>query len=180
MKICKECKTYKNIIKSGGNNDLISLVLIKFSLEQVISFMKIIDKIITNTINFKFERSELFNFNIRENLSLSFSDYLKLYLGELSIEGININNENNYNKLLILKALFILLLINDDRVKLFVFGDHNKNDYYSEKLNKNINLKQFLDICNNLYIDFKNNHLSLSDIGYYSIQEWNKIGLYCF
>lgn len=180
MKICKECKQYKNIIKSGGNNDLISLVLIKFSLEQIISFMKIIYKIITNTINFKFERSELFNFNLTNNLCLSFSDYLKLNIRELSIDGIDLNNENNYNKSLILKGLFILSLINDDRVFLFVFGDHNKNDYYSEKLNKNINLKQFLDICNNLNHDFKNNHLSLTDIGYYSIQEWNKIGLYCF
>lgn len=163
---CNKCLEYQ----TGGNNHILSLILIKYSKHQLKCIMTLIHKIISKEKIYPFENSQLESFNIKENyIDYTFEKYL-LY----KIDSINTLDDNDY--FLILKALFIIALIYDKRVKIFIFGDHTKL-LFSTKLNPKINITLFLTNCEQIVNHFQNNIISLTDIGYYSTIEWSKIGL---
>ena len=166
---CNKCLEYR----TGGNNHILSLILIKYSKLQLKCFMTIIHNIIIQKKIYNFEQSELESFHIKENnIDYTFEQYLIYKIDSISL----INNDNDY--FFILRSLFIISLLYDQRVKLFIFGDHTKISKISTKLHSKINITLFLTKCEHIIDDFKNNIITLTDIAYYSSNEWREIGLF--
>lgn len=162
---------HMNRCNTGGNNNILSLILVKYSKEQLKCIMLLIYKIISKAKTHFFESCHLDSFNIDEdNHNYTFDNYL-LY-------KINSINEDDDDYFFVLKALFIISLVYDIRVRLFIFGDYTKRTRFATKLNPKIDITLFLKTCEQIITDFKENHISLTDIAYYSTIEWVHIGLY--
>lgn len=163
---CNKCIPFK----SGGNNHILSLLLIKYSKDRLKCFMLSIHMIISRERIYHCEISTLDTFNIKEdNKEFTFEEYLLLKIHS-SLP------ENDY--FFMLRSLFIISLINDERVKLYIFGDHTKITTFSSKLNPKVNITLFLTKCEQIIESFKNNDIPLTDIGYYASNEWRDIGLF--
>jgi len=172
-KNCKNCNKSEIIYKSG-NNDILSLILVKYSLLEINCFLKIIYQIMIKERNYDFEYCEEFNFTFNEK-TYSFQEYLIFIIKKIE----NINNEDQNEYYLLLKSLFIISIIIDSRVKLFIFGDHDKLKKISNPFNKKINFESFIFQCQKIIEDYKNNFIQLNDIGFNSTNEWLDFGFYC-
>jgi hypothetical protein len=164
---CNKCQ----ISRTGGNNNILSLILIKYSREQLKCIMTMIHRIIIKEKIYDFELNHnIEDFNITEdNQIYTFEQYLFLKINDREID------DNDY--FFTLKSLFIISLIYDTRVKLYIFGDHTKSRF-STKINPKIDIKLFLTKCEQIVDDFKQKHLQLNEIAFYAITEWIEIGLY--
>ena len=183
--ICKECTDSQLNYNTGGNNNIISLLLIKYTLKQLNCFMKIILMIIKREKNYYCENNELYNFSfIDSGLTFRIDHFIELKIEEINNfilvkdkgELIDHKKENEYFWLL--KSLFIISLIYDQRIKLFIFGDHSKLLSISDLISPKIDINLFLLKCNEFINDFKNNQIQLYDIGFHISNEWKDLGLY--
>jgi hypothetical protein len=187
---CIGCNESQKIYKTGGNNNIISLILIKYNLKQLNCFMLIILTILKREKIHEFELNQLNQFSLIENgYEMNFENYLELKINEIDLFHNNLEygfidkdlktQENEY--IFLLKSLFIISLIYDKRIKLFIFGDHTKLlPITSESISSKIDINLFFLKCNELINDFKNKIKQLYDIGYYITIEWVCIGLYIF
>lgn len=173
-KYCKDCKISNTIYNSGGNNSIISLVLNKFTLEELKNFMYIIYKILSRQREYKFEIIEDF-FITEDEFTFTLHDYLIKKLNDYH------ENENHYDIndiMFTLKSLFIISMLHDNRILIFLFGNHDKlNNIKTPFFNINI-IKDFYFECFSIVNSFKNNQCSLKDISYHATKHWNQIGMY--
>lgn len=185
--ICRGCYESQNIYNSGGNNTILSLLLVKYTLKQLNCFMNLILMIIKKEKIYCCEINELDNFSFTDYGSIfRFDQFIELKINEIDKFLIlkelgfeqNIQKENEY--IWLLKSLFIISLIYDQRIRLFIFGDHTKFLLFADLMPKTINIALFLLKCNELIDDFKSKHIQLNDIGHYITNEWVELGLYIF
>jgi hypothetical protein len=169
-KKCNNCNK-SIIIEKAGNNDILSKLLIKWSSLEILIFLKIIYQIITRDKINEFEFCDDFNFTDNDKI-YSFTEYLNFIIQKTENEDLN-------NYYLILKSLIIISIIVDSRVKLFIFGNHDKLQKISESFNEKIDIGLYIFKCKDIINHYKNNYIPLEDIGFYATKEWESIGFYC-
>ena len=178
QQVCSKCLVSFNNYFTCGNNSIISIVLTKYDLLSLIKFMEVIHVILTSNKKFMFEI--IHNFNITED---SYTYTLDEYVYKKINESYHIigNNETDViivtHYMFILKSLFIISIIMDNRVKLFILGDHDLFNGIACKINMEY-IDIFLDECIDNINDFQNNGIQLTDIAYYATMKWCDIGLY--
>lgn len=164
-----------------GNNDIISNVLIKYSLKQIVYFMDYIIKLILTKETYDFEENLMEGFYLDE---LNFLDYLQETIdNSLNFIDNEIEEKKDEEKYRItycslvnkLQSLFIISL-KDVRVITFICSDNKnlKKFSYSPKFN----IKNFIDFSIILIDDFINNVISFEDISFYAREEWWENYLY--
>jgi len=175
---CKSC--HDSLLKycTGGNNDILSLFLIKYNLDEMITFMKILYEILIYNYDTEFDQQlAIENFYFHENdREYDLAEYI-----DINIKRINeIDNQNT--SYFILKSLFIIALVKNLRIRLFILGDHD----YLKLLNtfppKYNEIGNFINKCDVFINDYQNPNLAYSfqDIGYSASIEWVTDGLYYF
>lgn len=175
MKSNSICK-YNIYQNTGGNNCIISLVLVKYELDALLDFMQIIHKILIQDNVNDFEIIEEFNI-IENDQTYNLHEYIDIKLNEF-YDCTNLDEIKENDRILTLKSLFVISFIYDIRVKVFILGDHDLLENVCSKIPRNININYFINQCNQIINSFKNNQISFKEIGHYTKNEWINIGLY--
>lgn len=186
MKHCTSCRDLLLSRETGGNNDILSLFLIKYNLKEMTQFLTIIHKILTHETDLLFDKQyESDHFSFFENgETLSLNDYIDKTI-QNSIDYLNLNQiDNDYENSLysLQKSLFIISFIKNLKIRLFILGEHS----YLEKLNTYTPISpfipNFIKQCECLINDYQNIELNfeLNNIGLYATHEWVELGLYWF
>jgi hypothetical protein len=186
MKHCPSCRDLLLNRENGGNNDILSLFLIKYNLKEMTQFLSIIHKILTHETDLIFDRQyESDNFSFFENgETISLNDYIEKTI-QNSNDYLNLNQiDNDYENSLyyLQKSLFIISFIKNFKIRLFILGEHS----YFEKLNTytptSPYITRFIRQCEYLINDYQNIELNieLNHIGLCATHEWIEIGLYWF
>jgi len=186
MKHCTSCRDLLLNRENGGNNDILSLFLIKYNLKEMTQFLSIIHKILTHETDLIFDKqyeSDYFSF-FENGETISLNDYIEKTI-QNSLDYLNLNKiDNDYENSLysLQKSLFIISFIKNLKIRLFILGEHS----YFEKLNtytpNSPYLSVFMKKCECLINDYQNIsfNFELNNIGFYATHEWIEYGLYWF
>ncbi len=176
--LCKSCHDSFLNHCTGGNNDILSLFLIKYNLDEMIMFMKILYEILIHNYDTEFDQQlTIENFYFNENdKEYDLSEYINININRIK----EIDNQNT--SYFILKSLFIIAFVKNLRIRLFILADHS----YLKLLNTfpptYNGIGDFIHKCDGFINDYQNPNLAYSfqDIGYSASIAWITDGLYWF
>lgn len=176
--MCKSCHDSLLKYSAGGNNDILSLFLIKYNLDEMIIIMKILYEILIHKYDTEFDKQlEIENFYFEENgLNYDLTEYI-----DINIKRIKEIDDQN-TSYFILKSLFIIAFVKNLRIRLFILGDHHYLNLLNTFPPQYPGIGNFINKCNDFIINYQNPEFAFSfqDIGYSASIEWKNEGLYWF